>query len=104
MKDTKNNLVSQVEFLQDLNTQQVATLLNRSRAWVVKHRHLFRVYTVPGRGHTGKELRWDRSSVLAYHESLRTAANGNGAVEQHESVPQIIDRVKRKRAAAGQSL
>lgn len=104
MKDTPKSSASQAEQLQDFTPQQVATILGRSRSWVIKHRHFFSEYPVPGRGATATEVRFTRKSVEAYVEKLRTAANGNGAVEQHESVPQIIERVKRERAAAGQPL
>lgn len=88
----------------DFTLGEVATILGRSASWVAKNRELFRTYYVPGRGKLGRELRFVRSSVVSYVEKLRTAANGNGAVEQHESVDQIITRVKRERAAAGQPL
>ncbi|MCL4304688.1 hypothetical protein KJZ99_02135 [bacterium] len=103
MKDTVKVTASQAETLQDFTPQQVANILGRSRSWVMKHRHLFVEYPVPGRGKTATEVRFTRKSVAVYVEHLRSAANGNGA-EEHESVEQIINRVKAKRAAAGQSL
>ncbi|NUO19989.1 hypothetical protein HUU59_11120 [bacterium] len=103
MEDTPKTSASQAEHLQDFTPTQVATILGRSRSWVIKHRHFFVEYPVPGRGATATEVRFTRKSVEAYVEKLRNAANDNGA-EQHESVDQIISRVKSKRAAAGQSL
>lgn len=86
----------------DFTLEEVATMLGRSTSWVSKKRDLFQHYYVPGRGKIGKELRFTRKSVLEYVESLR--AQANGGADQHETVDQIISRVKSKRAAAGQSL
>lgn len=111
MKDTPKLSTNQVESYKDFTIQEVQTLLSRQRKWVLRNLEQLGAYQVPGRGRpnpkTGRagEWRFRRDAVFAYIERHRnnSAANGNGA-EQHESVEQIITRVKCERAAAGQSL
>lgn len=103
LAEVKSERVRDFALQADLAIPELAVLLGRSPAWASKNRNLFKWYYVPGRGRTGREVRFERTSVLEYLERLRSQSNGNG-VEEHETVEQIINRVKAKRAAAGQSL
>lgn len=90
----------------DMTVQQVAEYLQMSVQWVRDNRHQFQVYYVPGRGKSGRMIRFTRKSVIAYRERLllksqpRDDANDSSGMP-HETLDQIINRVKRERAAAG---
>ena len=58
----------------DLTTRDVAQLLNVDPQWVYDHRDDFEYYEISGRGRNGRELRFDRESVLRYRrERIREA-------------------------------
>lgn len=102
MEDTAKTGISQGGA--DFTVKQAAEILNHSKKWVRDNRGLFSWYFRPGRGPYGREVMLVRDSVLAYRERLRNAAQGNGLGDQHETVDQIIQSVKTRRALAGESL
>jgi hypothetical protein len=102
LEDTAKTIISQDEGLRDFSLKEVASFLGRHPKWVKENRTLFKCYTIPGRGPSGYELRFVRQSVVDYIERLRAGSNGNG--NEHETVDQVINRVKAERAAQGQSL
>ena len=91
MEDRHGSFQSQVTLLQDFNINQVAAILQRSRSWVAKNRGLFTVYTVPGRGKNGAELRFTRASVEDYVYRVR-------GIVAADTVDNIISEVKAERA------